>query len=269
MQTPVRDLKGHGSFVVDIHTSGTDALVSCALDGSAKVWAANTSTAVSTLHPGREVHSVRFVPETHTPLLLTGHASGAVNMWDLRMLNDPCDVIVDSPRRPTPCITYFCAHQDTAAQWSSTKQRYVRPFIGHSSTSCVDSVLISADAQHVFTSSADSNIPVRQWRTAPAEPMALFRTDQSGSSRRGACRPILTSQDRYLMWGDSEGQMHLWDVFRADQECPAGNSFASIPMSRCAISACAVNDEGDMLVTGDVYGSLSIRMACEPAEGDD
>ncbi|GBG83377.1 hypothetical protein CBR_g37091 [Chara braunii] len=78
------------------HPLESDIFVTVHGNGTINIWNAKTMTVLRTLEAEREVTSVRFCTKPQTSLLITGHKSGKLQVWDY-------------PRKK--CLTTFDAHE--------------------------------------------------------------------------------------------------------------------------------------------------------------
>ena len=205
----LKNLIGHSGYVYSVAYSpdGTK-IISGSMDGTIKIWNANTGQCLKTLKGHSEyIYSVAFSPDGRR--IVSGSNDKTIKIWDantgqcLKTLKGHKNFVLSVAYSPDGTKIVSGSRDNTIKIWNANTGQCLKTLKGHSSW--VNSVAYSPDGTRIVSGSVDDNVNI--W---DANTRKCLKTLKGTSNWANS---VVYSQDgTKIISGSGDSNVNIWDA---------------------------------------------------------
>lgn len=216
-RTVKRTYMGHNGAVRELVVSDDGfSFISCSYDNSAKIWDTETGKCIHSVIPGTTPLSAAWNPNENGNVVLLACRNKKVLEFDLRASNTDPSQVYDVHLGPVNTITFFDEGRKFITTSDDRRLLIWEPGVPMPIKEIADTSLhaIQATSMHpqgrwLACQSADNSI-VMYSLTDPIG-RASRKTFKGHISSGYACKPVFSTDGRFIASGDGEGMIWFWD----------------------------------------------------------
>ncbi len=244
----LKNLIGHSGYVYSVAYSpdGTK-IISGSMDGTIKIWNANTGQCLKTLKGHSEyVYSVAFSPDGRR--IVSGSTDKTIKIWDantgqcLKTLKGHKNFVLSVAYSPDGTKIISGSRDNTIKIWNANTGQCLKTLKGHSSW--VNSVAYSPDGTRIVSGSVDDNVNI--W---DANTRKCLKTLKGTSNWANS---VVYSQDgTKIISGSGDGTIKIWNA-------NTGQCLKTLEGHSEYVYSLAYSPDGTKIISGSRDGIIKI-----------